>query len=125
MAAARKRRARDDEDDDDDIPARVGRPRAPEQSAQPEPFEREEFAKRLQAILDALELPDLGRDERLYCQRIFWRTDRLRELDRKHFPVRSEDQVILLLRSIAEMANGIAALTLPEGSGDAQRGVAN
>ena len=58
MAAARKRRARDDEDDDDDIPARVGRPRAPEQSAQPEPFEREEFAKRLQAILDALELPD-------------------------------------------------------------------
>jgi len=106
-------RARKIDDNDDDIPARVGRPRAPEQSAPPEPFEREEFVKRLQAILDALEIPDLGRDERLYCQRILWRTDRLRKLDRKRFPVRGEDQIILLLRSVFETANGAGALTLP------------
>jgi len=35
-------RARKIDDNDDDIPARVGRPRAPEQSAPPEPFERED-----------------------------------------------------------------------------------
>ena len=62
MAAARKRRARDDnddDDDDDDIPARVGRPRTPEQFGppKPEPHQREEYVARLQSILDALEIP--------------------------------------------------------------------
>ena len=49
----------------------------------------------------------------MYCQRILWRTDWLRNLDPKRFPAGSEDRVIILLRSIFETANGADALTLP------------
>jgi hypothetical protein len=49
----------------------------------------------------------------MYCQRLLCRTDRLHQFDPKRFPRRGEDQVIMLLRSIAESANGAEALTLP------------
>ena len=49
----------------------------------------------------------------MYCQRLLWRADRLRNFDPKRFTRRGEDRVILLLRSIAETANGPKALTLP------------
>ena len=111
---ARKRRD-DDDEVNDDIPARVGRPRSPEEFGppKPEPHQREEYVARLQSILDALEIPDLGREELAYLQRLLCRTDRLRKFDPKRFPRRGEDQVIMLLRSIAETANGPKALTLP------------
>ncbi len=53
---ARKRRD-DDDEVNDDIPARVGRPRSPEEFGPPKPelHQREEYVARLQAILDALE----------------------------------------------------------------------
>ena len=102
------------DDDDDDVPARVGRPRAKEEFGPPRPeqHERQEYAARLQLVLKALEIPDLGRDERMYLQRILWRRDQLRKYDRKRFAARGEDQVVLLLRSIAEMSNSLAALKL-------------
>lgn len=104
-----------DDDDDDDMPLPRGRPRAPEEFGppKPEPHQRKEFVARLQSILSALELPDLGRDERLYLQRILWRADWLSTFDPKRFTIRGEDRVILLLRSIAETTNGTEALTLP------------
>jgi hypothetical protein len=46
-------------------------------------------------------------------QRILCRTDRLHDIDPQRFRTRGEDQVIMLLRSIFETTNGIAALTLP------------
>jgi hypothetical protein len=103
------------DDDDDEVPVALGRPRAPEQFGppKPEPHQRKEFVTRLQSILNALELPDLGRDERMYLQRILWRTDLLCSLDPKRFTLRGADRVILLLRSIAETTNGAEALTLP------------
>jgi hypothetical protein len=105
----------DDDDDDDDMPRPRGRPRAPEEFGppKPQPHQRKEFVTRLQAILNALELPDLGRDERMYLQRTLWRADSLCNFDPKRFTVRGEDRVILLLRSIAETTNGTEALTLP------------
>ena len=111
----RKRKTVDDEKDDDDMPVARGRPRTPEELGppKPEPHQRKEFVTRLQSILDALEIPDLGRDERMYLQRVLWRADRLCSLDPKRFTVRGEDRVILLLRSIAETTNGAEALTLP------------
>jgi hypothetical protein len=59
------------------------------------------------------EISELGRDERMYCQRILWRADWLRSLDPKRFPAGGGDRVIILLRSIFETANGADALTLP------------
>lgn len=105
----------DDDDDDDDMPARVGRPRAPEENGppRPEPHQQRAYVARLQAILEALEIPDLGREERFYLQRILWRNDQLHRCDPRRFPARGEDQVVMLLRSIAETANGAEALTLP------------
>jgi hypothetical protein len=44
---------------------------------------------------------------------MLWRTDRLHDIDPHRFKTRGEDQVIMLLRSIFETTNGIAALTLP------------
>jgi hypothetical protein len=112
----RARKIDDDvEEDDDRLPPRRGRP-APEVFGPPKPeaHQREAYARRLQSILDTLEISDLGRDERMYLQRTLWRPDRLRQFDPKRFAVASgEDQVVLLLRSIAETANGIAALKLP------------
>lgn len=102
-------------DDDDDLPSRVGRPRAAVEFGPPraEPHEREAYATRLQSILDALDIAELGRDERMYLQRILHRADRLRQFDPKRFNARGDERVILLLRSIAETTNGTAALTLP------------
>jgi len=107
-------RAHDDDDDDEDVPVR-GRPRAPEEFGPPppEPHECKEYADRLQLLLDAIEIPGLGRDERLYLQRILWRADRLRKRCPKRFADRGEDRVVLLLRSIAETTNGMAALRMP------------
>lgn len=108
-----KRKIVDDDDDDRAVPR--GRPRAPEEFGppKPEPHQRKEFVTRLQSILDALEIPDLGRDERIYLQRILWRADLLCSFDPGRFSIRGVDRVILLLRSIAETTNGPEALTLP------------
>jgi hypothetical protein len=97
------------------MPRPRGRPRSPEEFGppKPQPHQRKEFVTRLQAILNALELPDLGRDERMYLQRTLWRADSLCNFDPKRFTIRGEDRVILLLRSIAETTNGAEALTLP------------
>ncbi|WP_027554541.1 hypothetical protein [Bradyrhizobium sp. Cp5.3] len=107
------RRACDDDDDCDDIPSSRGRPRAPEEFGprKPWPHERTEYFRRLQAILDSLEIPDLGRDERLYLQLIMCRSDMLRRADPKRFAaVDGVAHVILILRSIAETTNGHEAL---------------
>jgi hypothetical protein len=113
----RARKIDDDvEEDDDRLPPRRGRRPAPEVFGPPKPEarQREAHARRLQSILDTLEIWDLGRDERMYLQRMLWRPDRLRQFDPKRFAAASgENQVVLLLRSIAETANGIAALKLP------------
>src|SRR6185312_4762522 len=100
--------------DDDDIPKR-GRPRAPEKFGPPAPlpYQCKAYVARLQSILDALEIIELGSDERNFLRRILWRADRLRDLDPKRFTSRGDDRVIMLLRSIAETTNGVAALTLP------------
>jgi len=108
-------RRRDDDEDDDFVPT-VGRPRSPEQFGPPRPqaHEREEYFKRLASILEALEIPDLGRSERLYLQRVMYRADFLRRFDPKRFANADGDaQAIMILRSIAETANGLDALTLP------------
>jgi len=104
----------DDDDDDDDVPARAGRPRTPETFGPPaaEQHERQEYAARLQLVLEALEIPDLGRSERMFLQRKIWRADQLRKYDPKRFTTRGEDQVVILLRSIAETTNGLTALKL-------------
>jgi hypothetical protein len=106
-------RARHD-DDEDDMPRR-GRPRSPEEFGPRKPWahEREEYWRRLQAILDALEIPDLGRDERLYLQGVLRRQDLLRSVDPKRFPDAGDGTVTLLLRTITESTNGEAGLTLP------------
>lgn len=111
----RKKIVANDEDDDDDMPVARGRPRTQEMFGppKPEPHQRTQFVTRLQSIQNALELPDLGRDERMYLQRVLWRADLLRSIDPKRFTDRGEDRVILLLRSIAETTNGTEALTLP------------
>jgi hypothetical protein len=108
-------RARQDDDDDDDFVPSVGRPRNPEEFGppSPEPHQREEFVRRLQAILDALEIPDMDRDARMYLQNVLRRCDLLRSIDAKRFPAKGDEQVTLLLRTIAESTNGPAALTLP------------
>jgi hypothetical protein len=49
----------------------------------------------------------------MYLQRMLLRADRLCSFDPKRFTNHGEDQVILLLRSIAETTNGLEALTLP------------
>lgn len=118
-AAVRKRARLIVDDDDDDIPARVGRPRSPEEFGppKPDPRQRKEYVARLQAILDAVEIDHLGQAERMYLQRILWRTDRLRDIDPRRFRARGEDQIIPLLRAIFETTNGIAALTLPDHEG--------
>jgi hypothetical protein len=104
----------DDDDDDDGIPV-CGRHRAPEQFGppKPEPHQVEAYFKRLQNILDALEIADIGWDKRMYLQRMLWRPDRLHADNPKRFPPGRDDMVILLLRAIAETTNGTAALTLP------------
>jgi hypothetical protein len=67
----------------------------------------------LQVVLDALEIRDLGGDERMHLQRRIWRTDKLRDFYPDRFSARGEDDVVLTLRSIAETTNGCEALTLP------------
>jgi hypothetical protein len=107
----------DDADDDDlaDAPRRVGRPPKPEQFGPrtPEPHERPEYARRLQVILDAVEVPELDRDVRLFLQRIIRRCDVLRNLDAKRFTAKGEETVTILLRAVFESANGAPALILP------------
>jgi hypothetical protein len=106
-------RVRDD-DDDEPAPSR-GRPRSPEQYGprKPEPHERNECFERLDALLHSLEIGDIGRNERLYLQHVMCRAERLRRLDAKRFANDGDARVILILRSIAETANGTEALILP------------
>jgi hypothetical protein len=110
-----RRKAADGDDDDDDYVPRVGRPPSPEAFGppRPEPQDRKEYASRLQALLDAIEIQDLGRDERRYLQRILWRSDRLESVDRKRFPNQGTENVTHLLRLVFESSNGSAALKLP------------
>jgi hypothetical protein len=100
--------------DEDETPG-VGRPRAPEAFGPPKPtpHQREPYARRLQSILDALEIIELGRDERQYLQRTLWRADFLRSFDSARFTARGEEQVIMTLRAVAESSNGAEALVLP------------
>jgi len=92
---------------------RVGRPPNPPAPTVPEPYDRPEYAERLQAIVDALEIGDLAKDVKLYCQKILRRCDLLRATDVKRFPAKGEEQVTLLLRVVFESTNGAAALRLP------------
>lgn len=104
------------DDDDDDVPARVGRSRAPEVFGPPKPerHQREDYVKRLQAILDTLEIGDVCRDGRMHLQRILWRGDLLHSFDPRRFTAtRGDDRVVLIVRSIAETTNGPSALTPP------------
>jgi hypothetical protein len=107
-------RARDDEQYLDDI-RRVGRPRSPEEFGppRPQPHERNEYFRRLEVLLVSLEIPSLGRDERLYLQRIMCRLDFLRSVDAKRFAETGEERVTLLLRTVFESSNGAPVLTLP------------
>ena len=111
---ARRRKEPDDDDDDDFVP-RVGRPRGREVFGpkKPELYERESYFRRLDAILDALEIGELERDVRLSLQKTLQRCDSLRSVDPKRFPEDGDGVVTMLLRSIAESSNGPSALTLP------------
>jgi hypothetical protein len=109
-----KRRTVDDDEDGDDYVPRVGRPRSEEFGPpKPDPHDRKEYAARLQGLLDAIEIPELGRDERRYLQRVLWRSDRLESIDKKRFPNEGAEQVTHLLRLVFESTNGSAALKLP------------
>jgi hypothetical protein len=94
---------------------RAGRPRTPEAFGppKPEPHHRQEYWKRLDAILDAMEIVELDRDARLFLQRIIRTHDALRAFDPNRFTSRGEDDVVVILRVVAESSNGPAALTLP------------
>jgi hypothetical protein len=102
------------DDDDEDVAVR-GRPRDPEEFGPPKaaPHQREPYARRLQSILDALEIAELGRDERQYLQRTLWRADFLHSYDPARFAAHGEASVIVTLRTIAESENGADALVLP------------
>src|ERR1700686_4807523 len=93
---------------------RIGRPPKPPELTIAEPYERQEFADRLQAIVDALEIGDLPKDVRLFLQKKLRRCDILRSVDARRFPAKGEEQVTVLLRTVFESAgNGAAALTVP------------
>jgi hypothetical protein len=92
---------------------RVGRPPKPPEPAEPPPYDRQEFADRLQAIIDALEIGDLSKGVRLFLQKMLRRCDLLRSVDAKRFPAKGAEQVTVLLRTVFESNNGAAALTLP------------
>jgi hypothetical protein len=93
---------------------RIGRPPKPPELTIGEPHhERQKFADRLQAIIDAIEIGVLSKDERLFLQKILRRCDLLRSIDAKRFPAKGEEQVTLLLRTVFESSNGAAALTVP------------
>jgi hypothetical protein len=104
-----KRKAVDDDDGDDldDAPAPPGC------AAPQEPHEHGEYVRRLQKILDAIEIQEIDRDARLYLQRILRRYDFLRKIDEKRFPTKGEEEVTFLLRTVFESNNGASALTLP------------
>jgi hypothetical protein len=109
------RRRSDDDDDDGYAPRSAGRPRAPEAFGppRPEPYDRREYRARLQAILDAIEIPDLDIEVRRYLQRTLRMYDVLRTHDPRRFTIPGEEVVILRLRVVFESTNGAAALTLP------------
>jgi hypothetical protein len=95
---ARKRKL-----DEDDLPPLPG-PKTPD------PWERDEFAVRIQEILDALEISEIDRDVRLKLQRRLRRSDILRSMG---ICTNAGEEIILLLRTIAESSNGPDALVLP------------
>ena len=74
--------------------------------------DRQEFADRLQAILDALEISELALDARLYLQKIIRHCDLARSINPK-LALKGEEKITVLLRTVFESANGAAALTLP------------
>jgi hypothetical protein len=91
---------------------RIGRPPLPPAPRRPEPHEREEFADRLDAILNAMEIGDLPQDVRLFLQKRLRRYDLLRAIDQKRFPVTGEEHITVLIRTVAESSNGPDALTV-------------
>ena len=60
---------------------KVGRPRNPPAPSKTEPYERPEYAARLQAILDALEIHDLPKEARAYLQKTIRRCDLVRSIN--------------------------------------------
>jgi hypothetical protein len=93
---------------------RVGRPpKPPELTIAEAPYERQHFADRLQAIIDALEIGDLSKDVRLFLQKMIRRCDLLRSVDAKRFTAKGDERVTILLRTVFESQNGAAALTMP------------
>jgi hypothetical protein len=92
---------------------RIGRPPKPPELTIAEPHhERQEFADRLQAIIDAVEIGDLPKDVRLFLQKKLRRHDLLRSVDAKRFPAKGDERVTILLRTVFESSNGAAALTV-------------
>jgi hypothetical protein len=92
---------------------RIGRPPKPPELTIGEPHhERREFADRLQAIIDAVEIGDLSKDVRLFLQKKLRRHDLLRSVDAKRFPAKGDERVTILLRTVFESSNGAAALTV-------------
>jgi hypothetical protein len=112
-AAKRKKVVVDDEDHAEDLEVtakRPGRPRSPEQFGppKPEPHEHVGYWHRLQSILDAIEIPKLDMDARLYLQR----TLRMHDVLRTHDPKRFTAELIMLwlaLRSRRRVSAGISA----------------
>jgi hypothetical protein len=92
---------------------RVGRPPTPREPDAPEPHEAREYADRLQALVDALEVGELAKDVRLYLQRTLRRCDLLRSIDADRFPTKGDERVTVLLRAVFESTNGAPALTVP------------
>jgi hypothetical protein len=84
-------------------PARIGRPPKPMGPPQRYPWETA-VATKLQQIFDALEVPQIDMQTRLFLKRMVWRHD-------KHFGGDGAERVILLLRTILESeGNGADAL---------------
>jgi hypothetical protein len=67
--AVRKRARHIDDDEDDDVPARVGRPRAPEEFGppRPEPHEREEFVTACRPSWTPLRFPSSAETSAYIC----------------------------------------------------------
>ena len=91
---------------------KVGRPRNPPAPSKTEPYERPEYAARLQAILDALEIHDLPKEARAYLQKTIRRCDLVRSINPTLAP-KGEERITVLLRTVYESSNGHAALTVP------------
>jgi hypothetical protein len=110
MGAGAKRkvgRPRVDDDDDDDLPPPGG-------VEQPAAWDCQPIAKQVQAVLDAVEAPQIDRDTRLALQRYLYRRNKYGAMFRDDdFGTDGCGYITLLLRTILESEGNQNALVEP------------